>query len=94
MMFRGAGEFGRARGGVMADGVQWQVGEVGVDGWESGPLSQSEKAARACGSRHAYDTKGESRVCSEGEDEGSGQREERSVLQQHTWTADVWARRG
>jgi hypothetical protein len=43
----------------MVDGIQWQMGEVDVDGWESGPLSQNEKAARACGSRHACDTKGE-----------------------------------
>jgi hypothetical protein len=35
------------------------MGEVDADGWESGPLSQSEKAARACGSRHACDTTGE-----------------------------------
>ena len=35
------------------------MGEVDVDGWESGPLSQSKKAARACGSRHACDTTGE-----------------------------------
>lgn len=44
----------------MVDGSQWQMGEVDADGWESGgPLSQSEKAARACGSRHACDAKGE-----------------------------------
>lgn len=38
------------------------MGEVDADGWESGgPLSQSKKAARACGSRHACDAKGELR---------------------------------
>jgi hypothetical protein len=56
----------------MVDGDQWQMGEVDVDGWESGPLSQCEKTARACGSRHACDTKGERgcvvkmKVCIEG----------------------------
>jgi hypothetical protein len=69
----------------MVDGIQWQMGEVDVDGWESGPLSQNEKAARACGSRHACDTKGE-RGCVV----KVKVREERSVLLQHTWTTDVW----
>ena len=55
----GVSRRGRARKGVMVDGDQWQMGEVDVDGWESGPLSQSKKAARACGSRHACDTTGE-----------------------------------
>jgi hypothetical protein len=76
----------------MVDGDQWQMGEVDVDGWESGPLSQSEKAARACGSRHACDTTGE---CEGVVKVAVGrEREERSVLLQHTWTTDVWARRG
>jgi hypothetical protein len=69
----------------MVDGDQWQMGEVDVDGWERGPLSQCEKTARACGSRHACDTKGgrgcvmKVKVC-----------RGRSVLLQHTWTTDVW----
>ena len=31
---------------------QWRTGEVGVDGWGGGPLSQGQNAAKLCSSRH------------------------------------------
>jgi hypothetical protein len=38
----GVSRRGRARECVMVDGSQWRMGEVDVDGWGSGPLSESD----------------------------------------------------
>ena len=44
----------QARRSVMCSVVrdQWRTGEVDVDGWEGGPLSQGQNAAKLCSSRH------------------------------------------
>jgi len=44
----------QARRSVMCNVVrdQWRTGEVNVDGWEGGPLSQGQNAAKLCSSRH------------------------------------------